>query len=912
LLERVGRARHVDGTGPITGGRLDHDPNGGGVARARPAVRGKFLFVGDRKLYVRGVTYGTFRPDANGDEFPPPQTVAEDFRSMRANGVNAVRTYSVPPHWLLDEAECHGLRVMVGLAAERYVGYLADGWRPQKIADIVSEGAHACSGHPAVLCFAVANEIPASIVRWFGRGPIERFIARLCDAVRKEDPQALVTYVNYPSTEYLQLPFVDLLAYNLYLESPERLAAYLARLQNIAGERPLVMAEIGLDSLRNGEDAQAASLSTQIGATFAAGCAGAFVYAWTDEWHRGGEDVEDWAFGITRRDRCAKPALAAVRRAFAATPLPRNLEWPRVSVVVCSCNGASTLRDCLDGLLNLDYADYEVIIVNDGSTDATADIAADYPFLLINTGNCGLSSARNTGLRAATGEIVAYIDDDARPDPHWLRYLVSTFMEGDWAAVGGPNLPPPGDGAVADCIANAPGGPIHVLLSDRQAEHVPGCNMAFRRSTLLEFGGFDPRFRTAGDDVDICWRLQASNLEVGFSPAAVVWHHRRRSVRSFLRQQSDYGKAEALLERKWPEKYNRSGQVAWRGRLYGKGITRDVTGTRRWRVYYGSQGSGLFQSIYQPATRGIAGLPLMPEWYLVIGALAALSLLGATWRPLLLAFAPLLAGAVGAVLVQALRSAAGAEFATAPSSRQKALGMRALTALLHALQPAARLHGRLIQGLRPWRCRGEARPRLPIRRTWAFWSTRWRDPQTRLRTLEGLIAAAGAKIVRGGEYDRWDIEIRVGMLISARLQMAVEEHAAGAQLIRLRASPRRPIGAVGIGAFLVALAVAAALDHAPFAALVLASFATALLALLVVESAVIAGTVGHAVEHADETATAIRRCPPTEAGEQVKPGRKPSRRGALSPTGRPDAAGLRLGGGRLVDRMTSPVDAEAE
>jgi GT2 family glycosyltransferase len=824
----------------------------------RPTVRGKFLFAGEGKLYLRGVTYGTFRPDADGNELPPPQTVAADFRSMKANGINALRTYTAPPRWLLDEAQRQGLRVMVGLAAEREVGYLNDGRRASDIADAVGKRARPCAGHPAVLCFAVANEIPTSIVRWFGRRPMERFIARLCQAVRKEDPQALVTYVNYPSTEYLQLPFLDLLAYNVYLESPERLAAYLARLHNVAGERPLLMAEIGLDSIRNGEQAQAASLASQIGTTFAAGCAGAFAYGWTDEWHRGGEDVEDWAFGLTRADRSPKPALASVRRAFAATPFPSDLDWPRVSVVVCSCNGAHTLRDCLDGLLELDYPDCEVIVVNDGSTDATASIAADYPFRLVNTPNQGLSCARNTGLEAATGEIVAYVDDDARPDAHWLRYLAATFMEGDWAAVGGPNLTPPGDTAVADCVGNAPGGPIHVLLSDRQAEHIPGCNMAFRRSALLDIGGFDPQFRTAGDDVDVCWRLQERGLQIGFSPAAVVWHHRRCSVRGFLRQQSSYGKAEALLERKWPEKYNRTGQVAWRGRLYGNG-NGDLTGARRWRVYYGSQGSGLFQSIYQPASRGAGALPLMPEWYLVIAALAALSLLGATWPPLLLVSAPLLALAVGAVLVQALQSAAGAQFASPPPSRPKAFAMRGLTALLHALQPAARLHGRLRQGLKPWKGRGKAPPRLSIRRTWAVWSTQRRDPQTRLRSLERRLNRAGARTVRGGDYDAWDIEVRLGMLVAARLQMAVEEHAGGAQLVRLRSFPRRPGAASMIGALLGVLGAIAVLEHAQFAAIVLAGFVATLLALLLVESAALAGTVASAVEETGEAAVPARR-----------------------------------------------------
>jgi GT2 family glycosyltransferase len=826
-------------------------------AETRPTVRGKFLFAGNRKLYLRGVTYGTFRPNAEGDEFPPPEVVAEDFRAMKANGVNALRTYTAPPRWLLDEANRLGLWVMVGLAAEREVGYLNDGRSVKEIADTVRARASSQAGHPAVLCFAVANEIPTSIVRWFGRRRMERFIGRLCEAVRSEDPRALVTYVNYPSTEYLQLPFVDLLAYNVYLESPERLSAYLARLQNIAGERPLVMAELGLDSIRNGEEEQAAALSTQIGTSFAAGCAGVFAYAWTDEWHRGGEDVHDWAFGLTRRDRRPKPALEAVRRAYAAAPFGRDGDWPPLSVVVCSCNGATTLRDCLDGLLELDYPDYEVIVVNDGSTDATASIAAGYPFRLIETPNQGLSAARNTGLHAAHGEIVAYIDDDARPDPHWARYLAATFREGDWAAVGGPNLTPADDTAVADCVGNAPGGPIHVLLSDRQAEHVPGCNMAFRRSALRALGGFDPQFRCAGDDVDVCWRLHERGLRIGFSPAAVVWHHPRRSVRAFLRQQSSYGKAEAQLERKWPEKYNRAWQIAWRGRLYG--AAHDAGSARRWRVYYGSQGSGPFQSLYQPAGRGFGALAVIPEWYLAIAVLAVLCLLGAAWEPLLLVSAPLFALTVGAVLVQALRGAARARFATAPPSRSMTLRMRGLTALLHVLQPLARLHGRLRRGLKPRPARGRPSLRLSLRRTWAFWSTRWRDPRTRLLDLERRLTAAGASTVRGGDFDRWDLEARVGVLAAARLLLAVEDHPGGAQLVRLRAFPRFPLPAAVVTVLFGVFAIVALLDHEPVVAAGLASLGAALLAFLAIETAALAGAVAAAVEQTDETPVETRR-----------------------------------------------------
>jgi O-antigen biosynthesis protein len=825
----------------------------------RVTARGKFLFLGDSKLYVRGVTYGTFRPDAEGHEFPAPDVVSRDFEMMSSSGVNGVRTYTVPPGWLLDEADRNGLRVMVGLAAERLVGYLNDGRREAQIAGILRDGVRECSAHPAVLCYAVANEIPAPVVRWLGRSRMERFLGRLCNAVREEDPEALVTYVNYPSTEYLQLPFVDFVAFNVFLESQQQFARYLARLQNIAGERPLVMTELGLDSIRNGEERQAVSLASQIETAFTAGCAGAFAYAWTDEWHRGGEDVEDWAFGLTRRDRRPKPALAAVRRASASTPLPPEPAPPCVSVVVCTYNGAATLADCLDGLIALEYPNYEVIVVDDGSTDATSTIAAGYPVRLIRTENRGLSAARNTGLEAATGEIIAYTDDDARPDPHWLQYMVRRFREDDAAGVGGPNLVPPSDGAVADCVSNSPGGPIHVLLSDREAEHIPGCNMAFRRSVLLEVGGFDPEFRVAGDDVDLCWRLQERKLTVGFSPAAIVWHHRRRSVRAYLRQQRGYGRAEALLERKWPHKYNRARHIAWGGRLYGKGVPPVPAGARRWRVYYGSQGTGLFQSLYQPSPGGLRAVPQMPEWYLVIALLSVLCLLGAAWRPLLITTVPLLALGISAVVRQAVRGGVGAEFVTRPACRQKLLAMRVLTAALHALQPAARLRGRLEYGLRPSRGRVAGRPRLPGPRSWALWSERWRDPHERLRALEQRLVAAGARIRRGGDYDRWDVEVEVGMLAHQRLLMCVEEHGGGAQLIRLRGTLRCSWAAPAIGVLLGVLAVTAALSGAPLAAGPLGGLSGALFAWLFWEAALATGLVADAVEDTDEMTTLLSR-----------------------------------------------------
>ena len=143
----------------------------------------------------------------------------------------------------------------------------------------------------------------------------------------------------------------------------------------------------------------------QIRSTFASGCAGIFVFSWTDEWHRGGFDIEDWGFGLTDRNRNPKASLAGIGKAFAEVPFPADLNWPAISVVVCTYNGKRTIRDCLEGLRRVDYPNFEVIVVNDGSTDGTQTIAKEYGFRVISIPNGGLSNARNVGMRASKARL---------------------------------------------------------------------------------------------------------------------------------------------------------------------------------------------------------------------------------------------------------------------------------------------------------------------------------------------------------------------------------------------------------------------------------------------------------------------------------------------------------------------------
>jgi len=341
---------------------------------------------------------------------------------------------------------------------------------------------------------------------------------------------------------------------------------------------------------------------------------------------------------------------------------------------------------------------------------------------------------------------------------------------------------------MADCVANAPGGAIHVLLSDREAEHIPGCNMAFRKERLEAIGGFDPQFRTAGDDVDLCWRILKQNWSLAFNPAAVVWHHRRNSFRAYWRQQKGYGRAEALLQQKWPEKYNLFGHLSWNGHIYGKGLINGF-GLRRGRIYHGSWGRAPFQSIYARKAGLLDSLPLMPEWYIVNLALLLLSSLGLVWKPMLFTL-PLVGFTAGIPFFYVVKMAEGASFAGEPLPPLKHWKMRMVTTFLHMVQPLARLLGRLQHGLTPWRLQNGRAFAFPGWKKFAIWREQWQACHEILETVERDLKKHCVFLRRGEDFDRWDLEVQGGLLGRVQLTTVVEEHGSGRQLIRFILKPR--------------------------------------------------------------------------------------------------------------------------
>lgn len=830
-------------------------PDTASASNTRIVSDGKFLRDANERFLVKGVTYGTFAPDADGYQFPSAQQVAEDFSLMASLGINTVRVYTPPRRDLLDEAARHGLRVMVGLPWSQHVAFLDDRALTRQIEREVLARVKELGDHPALLMFALGNEIPTGIVRWHGRLRVERFLRRLYHRAKRLAPDCLFTYVNFPPTEFLDLSFFDVCAFNVYLHRESDLRAYIARLQHIAGQKPLLLAEAGADSIREGEDGQAAITAMHVRAAFQEGACGAIAFAWTDEWWRGGFAVEDWAFGLVDRRRRPKPAAAAVATAFEEAPFtPAVMQgWPAISVVICAYNAADTLEDCLVALEHQTYPHYEIILVNDGSRDRTSEIGHQHPRVrVIDIPNGGLSAARNVGMSHAVGAIVAYTDADTRADRDWLTFLVQPFLTSDVVGSGGPNVVPPDDPPIAQCIARAPGGPTHVLLDDRTAEHVPGCNMAFTRDALLAIGGFNPIYLRAGDDVDVCWRLQARGWKIGFASAALVWHHHRASIKAYWRQQVGYGEGERWLMAHHPEKFP-DGHMIWRGRIYSPlPFVRSLWGER---INAGVWGTAPFPSVYRTDVHPFAFLPHSIRWqvlsFLTAVAGTAVAVTGQhTWAATLLLVTGLIgiAATIAKNLTYAFRS-------NVDSLRGSAAWYRLMVAYLHFIQPFARIRGQ-IQGIlsppefapRASRRQTSHGPRPSLREARRalllicggvtedrFWSETWTTTDRVLSQLTDWLQRSRA--VRTLAVDEgWSVDRDISLLVSRwawlDVRALVEEHGSGKSLLRV-STYLRPTS-IGVAS---AIALAAALLIAASAGVALrwppAGAAAALLSLLI-------------------------------------------------------------------------------
>lgn len=724
------------------------------VLSGRVVADGKHLSLGGRPFRIRGVTYGTFRPRGDGEPFPETEQVRSDFREMARAGLGVARTYTLPPRDVLEVAAEVGLRLIIGLHYDDWRSEIPPGTRVRRrVLDAgrraVAAAIERCGGRREVLAIAVGNEVPSDIVRVHGIGNVEETLSALVEEVHAGDPKVLATYVNYPSTEYLRIEGQDVVCFNVFLESPAQLRPYLRHLQVVAGEAPLVITELGLPSEVLGEEAQADSLEWQLRLVDESGTAGATVFSWTDDWVVDAEPVQGWGFGLTDAQRRPKPALEVARRWAGSGPRDLRPSWPKISVVVCAYNEERVLGSCLASLAALSYPDLEVIVCDDGSTDRTLEAARRFPFRILELPHGGLSRARNAGIAAATGSLVAFLDADATCHSEWPYHLALSLEEDNVVATGGPNLDSASTGLVERAVALSPGVPLQVLIADDRAEHVPGCNMAFSKDVLLAMDGFDPIFTAAGDDVDMCWRILDAGREIGFSPAAQVRHRRRGNIRSYLRQQRGYGRAERLLAGRHPHRFNGVGQPRWVGSIYG--AHRFLPALLRPVVYHGPRGLAPYQSIVRARSKEVNFLLLgLLPLTLPVALVGALFALISPWALVVPALMGLLLLAYTAIVAAGVQTGRGE-----PSP----IRVRALAALLHVAQPLVRAWARLT-----------TRPPKPLPRQPADWTG---DRAAWLEALKRDLAARGFGVRYGGEHDRWDLEFWTGPFLAGRVVTAV-------------------------------------------------------------------------------------------------------------------------------------------
>ena len=213
-----------------------------------------------------------------------------------------------------------------------------------------------------------------------------------------------------------------------------------------------------------------------------------------------------------------------------------------VSVIVVSRGRAADLPLCLLGLSQLDYPTFEIVLVADrAGLEAAQELAFFADLKAVEFNEANISQARNLGIAAAAGDILAFIDDDAVPEPTWLRYLVEGFVAPDIAAVGGFVIGRNGISFQWKARSVDRTGTTADLHVDSQAVSTPvlpkglaikteGTNMALRRDVVAKLGGFDPAFRFFLDETDVNFRLMGAGYRTALAPLALVHHGYKASA----------------------------------------------------------------------------------------------------------------------------------------------------------------------------------------------------------------------------------------------------------------------------------------------------------------------------------------------------------------------------------------------
>lgn len=236
---------------------------------------------------------------------------------------------------------------------------------------------------------------------------------------------------------------------------------------------------------------------------------------------------------------------------------------PKVSVVVPTYNRRLSARETVECLLRQSLPPHEIIVVDDGSTDGTADTlrqAFGDTVKVLSRQNGGPASARNSGIRATEADFIAFTDSDCLPAETWLSELLKGFDSPGVAGVGG--VVRRADADLMSEYVDATG-MLNPLIRDGVVDYLVTANACFRRDVLFEANLFDERFvKPGGEDTELSVRVRSLGYELKFNPAAVVLHHHRQTLPALLKTMSNYGQGCYILFELWPERKTRFSPLA--------------------------------------------------------------------------------------------------------------------------------------------------------------------------------------------------------------------------------------------------------------------------------------------------------------------------------------------------------------
>lgn len=229
-----------------------------------------------------------------------------------------------------------------------------------------------------------------------------------------------------------------------------------------------------------------------------------------------------------------------------------------ISVIVATYNAENTIKKCIDSLLDLEFENYEIIVVDDASTDGSETVLQPYIDsgkiqVVYNPENVGPSIGRNRGVAAAKGNYIAFTDSDCIVHEDWLKELMAGFEKYPEAAqVGGTQLVPDDECDFGKAVARAfskmgfATDYIKEGAEITQTRHNPTCNAMFRRDVLEEMNGFRENL-WPGEDVELDHRIVAKGYDIYFNPRAIVYHYRPSNINQLRKMMFRYGYVQAEL-----------------------------------------------------------------------------------------------------------------------------------------------------------------------------------------------------------------------------------------------------------------------------------------------------------------------------------------------------------------------------